>query len=65
MAITKDMTIQAILEKDANLAEVLLNAGMHCLGCPMARSESLSDACATHGIDVDVLVADLNNFIGE
>ena len=65
MAITKEMTIQDVLEKDENLAKVLMESGMHCIGCPMARCESLTDACASHGIDVDTLVENLNTFAGE
>ncbi|MDD3401514.1 MAG: DUF1858 domain-containing protein [Eubacteriales bacterium] len=58
--ITKDMTIQSILQQDENLAGILVASGMHCLGCAMAHSENLEQACAVHGIDVDALVADLN-----
>ena len=59
-AITKDMTIGEILRTNPNVAPVLLEAGMHCLGCPAAAGESLEEACAVHGIDVEALVAELN-----
>lgn len=58
--ITKDMTIQSILEVDENLAGILMASGMHCLGCAMAHSENLEQACAVHGIDADELVEMLN-----
>ena len=58
--ITKEMIIGEIVEKGEKYVEVLLNAGMHCLGCPAARGESLEEACAVHGIDVYALVEELN-----
>jgi hydroxylamine reductase len=59
--ITKDMLIGDILRIDSNLAPALLEIGMHCLGCPSSQMESLEDACAVHGIDVNEVVARLNN----
>ena len=59
--IDKGMTIEAILRTDMALADVLMESGMHCLGCVMASGESLEQACAVHGIDVDELVVRLNN----
>ncbi len=61
--ITKDMTIQSIIEVDEGLAGILIASGMHCLGCMMAHSENLEQACAVHGIDCDALVDDLNAFL--
>ena len=58
--ITKEMIIGEIVEKGEKYVEVLLNAGMHCLGCPASRGETLEEACAVHGIDVDALVEELN-----
>ena len=60
MAVTKDMLIGQIVQSNADYIPVLLNAGMHCLGCPSAQSESLEEACMVHGIDVDELVEELN-----
>ena len=54
--ITKDMTIGEILRTKPEAAEVLLNAGMHCLGCPSAQGESLEEAAMVHGIDIDTLM---------
>ena len=61
--IEKTMTIEQILRTDAGLADILLSSGMHCLGCPSARGESIADACAVHGTDADALVAKLNAFV--
>lgn len=56
-AITKDMTIGEILRTKPAVAPVLLQAGMHCLGCPSAQAETLEEAAMVHGIDVDALMA--------
>ena len=58
--ITKEMIIGEIVEKGEKYIEILLAAGMHCLGCPASRGETLEEACAVHGIDVDELVDKLN-----
>lgn len=62
MKITKDMIIADIIAIDQNLIPILLDTGMHCIGCPSAQGESLEEACMVHGIDVDELVAKLNAF---
>ncbi len=59
--ITKDMVIGDILRMDAGVAAILMNSGMHCLGCPSAQMESIADACTVHGIDVNTLLEQLNN----
>jgi len=56
----KDTKIGEILEKAPEKAEILLEVGMHCLGCPASQMETLEEACAVHGIDVEELVAKLN-----
>lgn len=58
--ITKDMLIREILEAKPEAAEVLMAAGMHCLGCPAAAGESLEEACMVHGIDVEDVLAKIN-----
>ncbi|MBS6510647.1 MAG: DUF1858 domain-containing protein [Clostridiales bacterium] len=63
--ITKEMTIRQVLEKDINSAEIFLESGMHCVGCPSASGETIEQACMVHGLDVDILVAKLNEFFGE
>lgn len=60
MKIEKTTKIGEIIETAPEKAELLLQAGMHCLGCPAAREETLEEACAVHGIDVEELVNQLN-----
>lgn len=55
--VTKEMTIGEILRTNPNVAPILLEAGMHCLGCPSAQGESLEEAAMVHGIDIDELMA--------
>ena len=57
--ITKEMTIGEILTINPKAIPVLLNAGMHCLGCPASQAESLEEAAMVHGIDIDALMAEL------
>lgn len=54
--ITKEMTIGEILRQSPEVAPVLMEAGMHCLGCPSAQGESLEEAAMVHGIDIDELM---------
>ena len=58
--IEKTITIGELLEKFPEKADILLEAGMHCLGCPAAQMETIEEACAVHGIDVEELVEKLN-----
>lgn len=55
--ITKDMTIGEALRINADIAPVLMEIGMHCLGCPSAQGETLEEAAMVHGIDVNDLMA--------
>ena len=57
--ITKDMIIGDILKANPEHANVLMAAGMHCLGCPSSQMESLEDACAVHGLDVNEILSQL------
>ena len=63
--VSKDMLIDQLLQIDANIAPILMRAGMHCLGCPSSQMESLEEAAMVHGLDVDVLVNQINDFLGE
>ena len=54
--ITKDMTIGEILRTNPNVAPILMEAGMHCLGCPSAQGESLEEAAMVHGMDIEALM---------
>ena len=60
LAITKDTLIGDILDKDRTTAPYFLEMGMHCLGCPSARGETLEQACEVHGVNTDELVAKIN-----
>lgn len=60
MAITKDMTIGEILVANPQVAPILMQAGMHCLGCPSAQGESLEEAAMVHGMDIDALMEKIN-----
>ena len=59
--ITGDMTIGEILEIKQEAAPILLNMGMHCLGCPSAQMETLIEACEVHEVDVNEILAAINN----
>ena len=58
--IEKTTKIGDLLEQFPEKAEILLEAGMHCLGCPASQAETLEEACDVHGIDVEELVKKLN-----
>ena len=60
MEIKKDMTIGELLENAPEKADILLEAGMHCLGCPASQAETIEEACEVHGIDADELIKKLN-----
>ena len=63
--VTKDTMIGDLLQIDQNVAPLLLNIGMHCLGCPSAQGESLEEACFVHGIDCDDLVSKMNEILAD
>lgn len=60
MTVTKDSLIGDVLDADRSTAEFFLAMGMHCLGCPSARGESIEQACQVHGVDCDELVSKIN-----
>lgn len=59
--ITKDMIIGDVIREHPELVETFVENGMHCIGCPSAQMEAISDACIIHGIDADKLIDSLNN----
>ena len=63
--VTKDMNIGEILDNARETVPFFLEMGMHCLGCPSARGETLEQACFVHGVDADDLVAKINKFLAE
>ena len=60
MKINKDMTIGEIIRYDMDIVPILMGAGMHCVGCPSAQGETLEQAYMVHGIDVDMLLEEIN-----
>lgn len=60
MKIEKDTKIGEIVEKAPEKVEILLDAGMHCLGCPASQAETLEEACLVHGVEVEELIEKLN-----
>ena len=63
MKVTKETLIGAILDYDVNTAKFFFEIGMHCLGCPHSRGESIEEACMVHGTDADELVEKINNYL--
>ena len=63
MKVTKESIIGDVLDYNRGTAQFFFEIGMHCLGCPSARGESIEDACAVHGTDADALVEKINAFL--
>jgi hybrid cluster-associated redox disulfide protein len=61
--VTKDTMIGELLQIDSSIAPMLLEIGMHCLGCPSSQMETIAEAAMVHGIEPDALVEDINNFL--
>ena len=61
--VTKDMIIDDIINIDQNLVTILMQSGMHCVGCPASQGETLEEACIVHGLDADALAKKLNDFV--
>lgn len=61
--VTKDTVIGDLMDIDSSVAPLLMEIGMHCLGCPASRGETIEEACMVHGADCDALVARLNEHI--
>ena len=61
--VSKDMLIGEIVRIDDGIIPILLGTGMHCIGCPSAQGESLEEAAMVHGLDVDDLVTDINDYL--
>ena len=65
MEITKDTIIGDILDRDPGTAQFFFEIGMHCLGCPASRGETIEAACMDHGTDDDGLVAKINDYLSK
>lgn len=63
MKVTKDTLIGDILDYDVETAQFFFEIGMHCLGCPASRGESIEMACAVHDTDADSLVKKINEYL--
>ena len=61
--LTKDMTIGELIGSFPQVAPILMQVGMHCLGCPSAQAESLEEAAMVHGLDADLLMEKSNAFL--
>ena len=65
MKIDKTMLIGELVHMDELIPQMLMAAGMHCLGCPSSQGESLEEACMVHGIDCDDLVSKMNEILAD
>ena len=63
MQVTKESIIGDVLDNAPGTAQFFFEIGMHCLGCPSARGESIADACMVHGTDADALVKKINDYL--
>ena len=63
--ITKVTQIGEILRLNPNVKDVLMGFGLHCFGCPMSQMETLEEASAVHGVDVDIMVEKINEFLNK
>ena len=61
--VTRDTIIGDILDMDQSTAPYFMEIGMHCLGCPASRGESIAEACEVHGVDCDELIEKLNTHL--
>ena len=63
MEVTKESVIGDVLDYDIDTAQFFFEIGMHCLGCPASRGETIEEACMVHGTDADELVKKINEFL--
>jgi len=62
MVVSKDTIIGDVVNEDQNVAPILMNAGLHCLGCALATGETIEEACMVHGLDCDELITAINEY---
>lgn len=65
VSLTKQTQIGEILTINPNIKDVLLGFGLHCLGCPMSQMETLEEACMVHGVDPDLVIEKINEFLNK
>ena len=63
MKVTKDTIIGDVLDYNSGTAKFFFEIGMHCLGCPASKGESIKEACQVHGTDADELVRKINEHL--
>ena len=63
--IKKTMTIGELLQLNANVSTILMGFGLHCFGCPMSQMETLEEAAMVHGVDVDLMLDKINEFLNQ
>ena len=63
MEITKDTTMGEMLDYDGGIAYILMQSGMHCVGCPSSIGETLEEACAVHGLDCNAVLAQITEYL--
>lgn len=63
MVVTKKSIIGDVLDYEPETAQFFFAIGMHCLGCPASRGESIEDACIVHGTNADKLIEEINRFL--
>lgn len=63
MKITKQTTMCEMLEYDMGIAYILMQSGMHCVGCPSSIGESLEQACEVHGLDADEVLQSITDYL--
>lgn len=63
--VSKDMIIADMINIDKGIIPILMNAGMHCIGCPSAQGETLEEASFVHGLDTDSLVTEINEYLAK
>lgn len=61
--VTKDTLIGEALMMDMGIADILMEAGMHCVGCPASQGESIAEACVVHGMEAEPLISKINEFL--
>ena len=65
MEITKETTMGEMLAYDEKIAYILMQEGMHCIGCPSAQGDTLEEAAIVHGLDADLLVDQINDYLAQ
>ena len=65
MEITKQTKMGEMIEYDRGIAVILMEAGMHCVGCPASIGETLEEACQVHGLDADTVLKNIQDYLAE